>query len=131
MKSEEWEGSFVCLCRRQQGDLSCAAGGAMLVQESLTLPGELPARRRRRGGAVRVGGPGGPWGAEKLSVGGTGAMETLCPDSRGALRPFSSVHMEDIFSSVSQTELFLLTPSYSSSSVLPNSVDGTVVRPVT
>lgn len=78
-----------------------------------------------------MGGPGGPRGAEKLSIGGQGATETLHPDSQGALGQFPSVHMRETFPNVSQIGLFIRTPYYASSPVLPILVDGTAVRPVT
>lgn len=71
-----------------------------------------------------MGGPGGPCGAEKLSIGGRGATETLCADSQETLRQFCSVHMRETFPNVSQIGSFIHTPYYASSPALPILVDG-------
>lgn len=78
-----------------------------------------------------MGGPGGPRGAEKLSIGGRGDTQTPHPESQEALRQFSSVHMRKTFPNASQIGLFIRTPYYASSPALPILMDGTVVCPVT
>lgn len=71
-----------------------------------------------------MGGPGGPCGAEKLSIGGRGATETLRADSQEALRQFCSVHMRETFPNMSQIGSFIHTPYFASSPALPMLVDG-------
>lgn len=70
MKSEEWEGSSVCLCRhRSQGALGSAAGGKAGAGE----PDPCLESGQQEGEAGEVlremGGLGGQWRAEKLSMG--------------------------------------------------------------